>query len=83
MSSIARRIKVLEASYQPHEDNPYRIPDWMRGWLDPLSIEDLEILESAGWADGADGDLENLTPAERERYYELLRSWETFSGGAA
>ena len=83
MSSIARRIRAIEGRYQPHEDNPFRIPDWMRPWFDPLSIEDMEILEAGGWVDGADGDPENLSPEDRERFYELVDSWQTFCGGAA
>ena len=82
MKHLDRRIRHLE-QYRPHEDNPFRIPGWMRPWIDPLSVEDLEILETAGWPVGADGDPENLSPEDRERFHELVHSWERFCGGAA
>ena len=74
-----RRMDRLEDRYRPHVNHhPTRIPDWMRPCLDPLTIEDLEILEAGGWVDGADGDPESLSPKDRERYHELAQSWETF-----
>lgn len=78
LSSAARRLDRLEDRYRPYVENPARIPNWMRSWINPLSDADLEILENAGWADGADGDPERLSPENRERYYELVASWERF-----
>ena len=77
MRHLDRRIRHLE-HYQPQEAHPARIPDWMRPWLDPLSVEDLEILEVGGFVEEAGGDPDSLSPQDRDRYQELVSSWGTF-----
>lgn len=69
MRSIDRRLSALER-LRRHAEHPARIPDWLRLWLDPLTIEDLELLETDNAA--------TLSPEACERYDALTWSYARF-----
>jgi hypothetical protein len=48
MSTDHRRLDRLEHRGRPDPfvNHPARIPAWVRPWLDPLAIDDPEILEA-------------------------------------
>lgn len=80
MAGLARRLDRLEHRYgTPAHDHPARVPDWMRPWLDRLSIEDLEIIEAGAAAREAGDDPSIvLAPEIRDRYAELSASYARF-----
>jgi len=83
MSAYHRRLDRLahRGRPDPFVNHPARIPAWVRPWLDPLAIDDPEILEAGGFVPEAGGDATSLSPEDRERFHELVQSWETFCEG--
>lgn len=80
MSTPARRLARLEATYGASAtDHPARVPDWLRPWLDPLSIADLEILEAGAAArEAGDDPAVTLAPEIRDRLEALEASYRRF-----